>query len=346
MEFWQILLIVVGAVLLLCVFLFFVVKTIIDSIFSRTERTNYSSLIQFKDIKKEYPQELLKFKSGKNMLQGYLLGAENTKGLVVVAHGLGGGAEGYLTPILYFVDEGYQVFAYDNTGYHLSEGKSSVGLPQAVDDLKAALTFIEGEERFAALPVYLFGHSWGGYAVTAVLNFTDRMKAVASVSGFSDPNKMIREWARRMVGKWAVAVNPFMVLHQRLSFGKKLDIKAVDGINKADVPVMLVHGSEDPTVRLDGSATFSCKEEITNPKVEYLLWETEQQNGHLDILYKAGARAYGMQISKEYSELLKKTKNKLTEEDKAELFANVDKVKSSAPNAKLMERIVAFYENQ
>lgn len=344
MEIWQILVIIVGVVLLLCIFIFFVVKTIIDGIFARTERPNYSSLIQFKDVKREYPQELMKFRSGKNMLQGYLLGAENTKGLVVVVHGLGGGAEGYLTPILYFVDQGYQVFAYDNTGYHLSEGKNSVGLPQAVEDLDAALTFIENEERFAKLPVYLFGHSWGGYAVTAILNFNHRVKAVASVSGFSNPNKMIREWARRMVGKWAVVAIPFMVVHQRLFFAKKMDIAAVDGINKADIPVLLVHGSEDPTVRLDGSATFSCKEEITNPKVEYLLWEVEQQNGHLDVLYKVGAKAYGIQISEEYQTLLKKTKNKLAEEDKAEFFANVDKERSSAPNEELMEKIVEFYE--
>lgn len=344
MGFWQIAGIVMVAVVLVFVLMFLVVKKIIDNIFKRVERPNYSSLLQFKDVKREYPQELLRFKSGKNMLQGYLLGKENTKGLVVVAHGLGGGAEGYLTPILSFVDRGYQVFAYDNTGYHLSEGKNCVGLPQAVEDLDAALTFIEQEAMFKGLPVYLFGHSWGGYAVGAVLNFNHKVKAVASVSGFSNPNKMIVEWAKRMAGVWAYLAIPFLVLHQRLSFGRKMDIMAVNGINKADVPVLLVHGSKDTTVRLDGSATISCKEEIKNPKVQYILWDKEQQDGHLDVLYKAGAKAYGLQISKEYSELLKKTKNKLAEEDKAEFFANVDKERSSAPNEELMKKIVEFYE--
>ena len=81
---------------------------------------------------------------------------------MVLAHGLGGGAEGYLTQILYFVRQGYQVFSFDYTGYHLSGGKNSIGLPQALEDLDAALCFIESEKRFADLPVYLFGHSWGG----------------------------------------------------------------------------------------------------------------------------------------------------------------------------------------
>lgn len=344
MEIWQIALLVLGGSLLLCVFAFTVVKTIIDGIFKRIERPNYSSVLQFKDVAGEYPQELMKFPSGKNMLQGYLLGKENTKGLVVVVHGLGGGAEGYLNEILYFVRQGYQVFAYDNTGYHLSEGKNSVGLPQAVDDLDAALNFIEGENRFAGLPVYLFGHSWGGYSVGAVLNFEHNVSAVASVSGFSDPNKMVVEWAKRMIGKLAYVAIPFMILHQRLSFGKKLDITAVDGINKAGIPVLLVHGSKDSTVRIDGSATISCKNEITNPKVEYLLWEKDGQNGHLDVLYSVDASEYGKQIGREFEAILKKTRNKLTEEDKKEFFDSVDKRKSSVTNEVLLQKIVEFYE--
>jgi len=344
MEFWQIAGIVLAGIVVVCIVIFLLVKKIIDGTFKRTERPNYSSLVQFKDVKREYPAELLKFKSGENMLQGYLLGKENTKGLVVVVHGLGGGAEGYLNEILYFVKHGYQVFAYDNTGYHLSEGKNSVGLPQAVEDLDAALDFLKKEERFANLPTYLFGHSWGGYAVTAVLNFNHKVRAVASVSGFNNPTKMIREWAKRKIGNWVYLVNPFMMLYQRFSFGKKLDITAVDGINKADIPVILIHGSKDPTVRIDGAATISCKEEITNSKVKYLLWEKENQNGHLDVLYAVEARKYGFQVSEQYRDLLKKTKNRLTEEDKAEFFANIDKQRSSVSNEELMGQIVEFFE--
>ena len=344
MEIWQIAGIVLAVVLFTCIIIFCVVKKIIDKVFKRVERPNYSSLVQFKDVKREYPAELIKFRSGENMLQGYLLGAENTKGLVVVVHGLGGGAEGYLNEILYFVKHGYRVFAYDNTGYHLSEGKNCVGLPQAVEDLDAALTFIENESRLSGLPVYLFGHSWGGYSVCAVLNFNHKVNAVVSVSGFSNPKKMIFEWGKRMVGIFAYVFAPFMYLYQQLKFGDKLKITAVAGINKADIPVLLVHGSKDPTVKLEGAATISCKEEITNPKVQYLLWEKEGQNGHLDVLYEVAAREYGFQISEQYRDLLKKTKNQLTEEDKAEFFANVDKTKSSVSNEELMGQIAEFFE--
>ena len=343
-EIGKIILIILGAILLVCIIMFFVVKGVIDKIFSRCERPEYSVKLQFKDVVKDYPQELVKFPSGQNMLQGYLLGRENSKGLVVVVHGLGGGAEGYLTQILYFVQQGYQVFSYDYTGYHLSEGKNSVGLPQSVDDLVAALKFIENEERFAGLPVYLFGHSWGGYSVAAALTMCQKINAVASVSGFNNPNKMIKEWSNRMIGRLSGFVNPFMMIHQRLNFGKKLDILAADGINKAGIPVLVVHGKEDKTVRLSGSALFSCKEDIISPKVQYLLWEKEGQNGHLDILYSIDAMEYDRQIGREYEQLLKLTKKKLSKEDKKEFFDTVDKERTSVPNKELMEKIVEFFE--
>ena len=124
MEIWQIVLWGLGIVLLIFIFGYTTVKTVIDGIFSRRERPEYTAYVQFKDIMNTYSPELLSFSSGANKLQGYLFGGNNRKGLVVVAHGLGGGAEGYLPAILYFTDRGYQVFAYDNTGYHLSEGKT------------------------------------------------------------------------------------------------------------------------------------------------------------------------------------------------------------------------------
>jgi len=311
-------------------------------LFSRYERPKYSVKLQFQDIEEEYSPEFIKFPSGKNMLQGYLLGQENNKGLVVVVHGLGGSAENCLSQTLYFINRGYRVFTYDVTGYHLSEGKNSVGLPQAVGDLDAALTYIENEEQFSKLPVYLYGHSWGGYAETAILNFNHNITAVASVSGFSDPKQMICEWIKRVLGKWSVIVFPFVVLQQRLAFGKKLDITAVDGINKAGIPVLLVHGSKDTTVLADGSALIARKEEISNPKAKYLLMEKDKQNGHLDLLFTVDAMEYRMQMEKEQEQLLK-NKN-LTDKDMEAFFSGVDKTRSCVVNEELFGQIAEFFE--
>ena len=59
-------------------------------------------------------------------------------------------------------------------------------------DLDAALTWVEGERRFDGVPVFLFGHSWGGYAVTAIFHFDHDIAASASVAGFNEAMPMIR----------------------------------------------------------------------------------------------------------------------------------------------------------
>ena len=67
------------------------------------------------------------FESGENTLRGYIYGAENTKGLVVISHGLGFDAEHYLPEVLYFVEHGWRVFSFDNTGTHESKGQVRSG---------------------------------------------------------------------------------------------------------------------------------------------------------------------------------------------------------------------------
>ncbi|MCM1054417.1 MAG: lysophospholipase [Bacteroides sp.] len=152
------------------------VKANFDDVFSRTVLTDLTVYLRYSDVEDEYSRELLSFRSGENILQGYLYGAENTKGVVVICHGLGGGAEDYLAETLYFVDNGYRVFSYDNTGCYRSEGSNCIGLPQSVIDLDAALTYIEQEPRFNGLPLLLYGHSWGGYAVAAIFGYDHNIK--------------------------------------------------------------------------------------------------------------------------------------------------------------------------
>ena len=100
---------IVGIVLLVFLVLFSIISLVFikmnfDDLFGRAEQNKYSAYLRYADVEEEYDRELLSFPSGENQLQGYLYGKDNTKGLVVISHGLGGGAEGYFAETLYFVD--------------------------------------------------------------------------------------------------------------------------------------------------------------------------------------------------------------------------------------------------
>ena len=79
---------------------------------------------------------------------GYYRELENIKGLVIIAHGLGGGGHNsYMDVANFFTLNGYVVFAYDATGNDESEGSSVKGLPQGLIDLDYAIQVIDIENN-------------------------------------------------------------------------------------------------------------------------------------------------------------------------------------------------------
>lgn len=154
--------------------------------FNRSEQKKYSEYMRWVDFE-DFARETVTFASGEETLTGYIYGKENTsKGLVVISHGLGGYSEGYISETKYFVDNGFMVFAYDNTGSGASTGDSCIGLVQSVIDLDNALTYVEQNPLFKGIPICLYGHSWGGFATTAILNYDHDIIAVASLAGYND----------------------------------------------------------------------------------------------------------------------------------------------------------------
>ncbi|MCQ2578182.1 MAG: lysophospholipase [Treponema sp.] len=236
---------------------------------------------------KDYPRsEKIAFKSGKNTLYGYVYGEKNTKGLIVFAHGIGGGHESYLDLILGMVDRGWRVFAYDATGSCESEGKGTKGLSQSALDLNEALKYVENDAELSKLPLFVMGHSWGGFASAAVLNFDHPVKAVVSFSGYYKPTAELFEEADRQFPKSGILLHPFIRLTNFVTFGKYSGLSAVKGINKSGIPVLICHGNDDKMISLENSSIMSQKDKITNPNVEYHLWDKENRNGHNSWMYE------------------------------------------------------------
>ena len=119
---------ITGIVLLTLLVLFciaspIVVQILMNDTFARTEppEPGLTSSVLYEDIADRYDREPVSFLSGENRLTGHLYCGGNSEGLVVIAHGLGGGEESYLPETMYFADHGYQVLCYSNTGCWDSE---------------------------------------------------------------------------------------------------------------------------------------------------------------------------------------------------------------------------------
>jgi pimeloyl-ACP methyl ester carboxylesterase len=239
-----------------------------------------------------YERIPVEFKSGKNRLLGYIYGNGNSKALIVISHGLGGRAESHLEEIIWFVDHGYRVFSYDGTGTNASEGKGTRGMAQSVLDLYAALSHIEREDELSALPLLLYGHSWGAYAAASVPanlpeGLKERVAAVVSISGYNSPNGICREHAKKAIGPIAVIEYPFIALENFFLFGKASAVSAAHSINAASVPVLIIHGTKDKMIDFNGASIIAQKNRIVNPKAEYYIRDKEGQNGHNDLFCAA-----------------------------------------------------------
>ena len=305
----------------------------------------YSGFREYEDVKEDYEREEITFTSGKNTLQGYLYGKDNTKGLVVMSHGIFSGARSYMEEALYFADHGYQVFAFDYTGYCNSEGRYCRGLRQAVRDLDAAITFTEQDEHFCDGPLFLYGHSWGGYAVTAVLTYDHDVKGVVSLSGFNEPQEIIIEWAKKEIGPAAVLVTPYVSLVQRIWVGSGCNAKAVDAINGCDTPVLIVHGSMDDVVSYKKAGIIAHRDEITNPNVTYLIRDGEKQNDHTNLYRSKEAVIYINEKNAQLQALQEEYGKKLPPETEKAFYEGIDKERSGEMDTAFFDTVAAFYDD-
>ncbi len=298
---------------------------------------------RYLDYSQQYRRIPCSFNSGKNRLQGYVYGDENGKGLIVFAHGIGTGHENYLRELLWMVDHGWRVLAYDATGSCESEGEGTKSLVQSALDLDAALCFVESDASLRELPVCLLGHSWGGYAVTAGLRFSHRVTASASIAGYAYPQEMMVEFAKNYMGRGVAMLAPFVWIEQKFSVGRYASLSAIDGINQKDVPVLLIHGTEDEVISFGGASIVAHSDRIKNKNVKILVLSDEGQAGHGSIFYHKDSVMYIRKTDDAWKSLCKIYKDVSSCEAKEQFLSGVDREIYNRPNEALLSKIEAFF---
>lgn len=143
---------------------------------------------------------------------------KNIKGVVVVAHGLGGGGHNQYMPLIdYFTTNGYYCYTYDACGNDLSEGYSVKGLPEGIIDLDFAIDHLKEIEEYQNLPIYLVGHSYGGYAAMNVLNFHPEVSGIVVLAGFNESDDLLEYYGTRAVGNASKVLMPYFKLYEKLN---------------------------------------------------------------------------------------------------------------------------------
>ena len=269
-------------------------------VFSRADYDKYDSdyFLVYDDIDKEkYPREQIIVQSGENDISAFLYAVDGAKGLIVVAPGHRDANDIKLYEIRYFIDAGYSVVCLDYTGCYTSGGSSMKGYSQSVYDIDALLDFIETNEKFKDVPIYLFGHSMGAYAVCAELQFEHNIEKVVAASGFDTPEEQWQYSIKRYTGVFYPIVKPYNSLFIALKYGDDKDLSAVDGINSLSIPVLVISAEEDSFYG-GKSPIYERQNEIDNPNCTFMLMDKENHNGHYDYFLTDAAVEYAAENPK------------------------------------------------
>lgn len=301
------------------------IAVIHSAVMRRYDYSDYNDnlYLTYNDVENEYPRKTISFKSGENTLTAYLYGKTNSKGLIIVAPGHTDTNDIKLYEIRYFVDAGYSCICFDYTGCYTSEGSAFGGYSQAVHDLDALLTYVEADIGLSSRPVYLFGHSLGGYAVASVLSKGHSIKAAVSASGFDTPEEQWQYSISRYTGFLYPIIRPLNSLFINLKYGDDKSLSAVDGINSTDIPVLII-SAENDSFYGGYSPIYSKRDRITNSNCTFILMDKENHNGHYDYFLTDAALEY----------------------QKSNPETNVDKELYMEHDASVMQMIIDFFDTQ
>lgn len=262
-------------------------KVVYDSIFTRYD----CAVTDFPKAVSETVsmREEVGYPSGENMLSGYLYrsrGEADKNTLIVLATGHNACSDSYIWQIHELLELGWSVLAFDSTGCCKSEGKSTIGFPQELCDMRATLDYLKENNNLGYGDVVLLGHSRGGYAACCALSYGYDVSAVVSVSGVNSAMEGIMSASVERVGPVAYANYGFLWLYQTMLFGSEtVNMRADRVLKETDTPVLLVHGEDDTQIPADKFSIMSYKDSLQGGNVEFIMRSYPSNAGHTNLLF-------------------------------------------------------------
>ena len=327
-------------------------KALYDSIFPRYEKKDIDTVFgefDYSRVSDRLIRTTFFFPSGPWKLQGYFYPCYGATKMVVVCHGMRAGSDDYLPFIAYFVDNGYAVFSYDCQGTYASEGDSTVGMCTPLVNLDHALRYIKNDPQLSQYKLYLFGHSWGGYAVTSVLSLHKNICGCAAVAPFNSGYTLFVEKGEQYAGPFVDSLvggfpKDFLDSYQAALFKDSTKLDAVRGINSTNIPVFIAHGNKDSVIGFYHQSVISHRNEIRQHNVTYYVGK-DAHAGHNTILHSERAVAYQKQVEQQLKQLKKELDRDLTPEEQAEFCSGVNHRLYSEVNEDLMQAILKTFNN-
>ncbi len=220
---------------------------------------------------------------GLTLYQQWWLPDDDPKAIVLLWHGLGEHSGRYQHVAEALTDAGYGVYAVDHRGHGRSDGKRTFvrSYNEFMDDLVLARNF--AQEQHPRLPLFVLGHSMGGnLALSHVLDHQEGLAGVVLSGALVKPGDDVTPTELKLlelVAKVAPSVRPKaldatsisrdpavvednvqdpLVYSGKISAGMAAALmqstrRFPDRFVELRLPVLVLHGTEDRLVSIEGS---------------------------------------------------------------------------------------------
>lgn len=345
MEYFIIVLIVLVALFLI----YLIIGAILLMIFnhklfgSRTQDPDNPCYLTYEDFQDELDRKEFQTYYYVREINGYIYQKRfmnEFKGFIILSHGMFGTHIQYMMDIDFLCRNGYQVLAFDNYGCGLSEGESTQGLATGVYVLENVIEDVKANHLNHGLPIFLYGHSWGGFSVLGAMRNYPEIKGVISRSApYSqlDAGKVLIQNIAKKIDKF---YGPFVPFIGFFLTSHRMRITIKRGVEKnKKTPVLVIQSKNDPMVPYPISA--ACY--FTNHPMDQVHVKVTEKGLHNSIIEEEGSKAYA-ELVKKYKEIetIPDQKKKLAEE--RVFLSSLNKKEMYPYNREICDFILDFLE--
>lgn len=181
-------------------------------------------------------------------LSGYYLSA-GSKNTLILMHGYRATAIYEFAPLVrFYYEQGYNLLLPDQRAHGQSEGKYlSFGIKERYD----VLSWIELlNQADAPDNIFLLGMSMGGASVcmASLLKLPENVRGIVADCPFGDPGDQFAYSMSRLTRVPPRPIMYFCSIWTRLLAGWHFDEVRKEDFGDAHLPLLLLHGTDDPTV--------------------------------------------------------------------------------------------------
>lgn len=184
---------------------------------------------------------------------------EKTNQIIIIAHGYTYTHHGSIKYARYFYDRGFRVILYDQRYHGKSQGKScSMGFYEKFD-LKNIVTYVK-KQYGPEMVIGTYGESMGAATVLLEQEIDDRVAYVIADCPFADLEQLVLYLYHRKLKYGGKLILPFIQFYfYILSKAKMNQIKPIQAVEKAKVPILFFHGENDTFIPPSNTANMVSK---------------------------------------------------------------------------------------